>query len=187
MKILVVIDMQKDFIDGTLGTKEAKAIVPHIASRVKQADGNTLVLFTLDTHQENYLETSEGKKLPVVHCIENSDGWQLDPEILAAWEHNTKTIALSERESHFYHKPVFGCVDLVEDLKHWENELTEIELIGVCTDICVVSNALMIKNSLPDVKITVDASLCAGVTKESHTASLTVMKMCHVDVINEEL
>ena len=181
MKVLVVIDMQNDFIDGALGTKEAEAIVPGVVERIRNSK-NELILFTYDTHQEDYLDTPEGQKLPVIHCVEGTDGWQLGAGILAAWQDNGQTIRMEKPEAHMYRKPVFGSVALMQYLVGREEEITEIELIGVCTDICVVSNALMIKNSLPNVKISVDATLCAGVTPESHLAALQVLEMCQVEV-----
>jgi len=181
MKVLVVIDMQNDFIDGSLGTKEAAAIMPNVVNRIRDSK-NELILFTYDTHQEDYLSTPEGSKLPVIHCIEETEGWQLGEGILEAWQANEQTIRLDKEETHMFRKPVFGSVALTEYLLEREDEISEIELIGVCTDICVISNALMIKNNLPNVKISVDATLCAGVTPDSHLAALTVLQMCQVEV-----
>ena len=182
MKVLIVIDMQKDFIDGALGTKEAQAILPAVVNRIEKSE-NELILFTFDTHQEDYLVTTEGKKLPVIHCVENSEGWQFDAGILNAWYQNNTTIKLENTNSHMFYKPVFGSVELVQYLSKHASEISEIELIGVCTDICVISNALMIKNTLPDIKISVNSNLCAGVTPDTHDAALKVMTMCHIDVI----
>ena len=182
MKVLIVIDMQKDFISGSLGTKEAQAIVGNVVKRIDSSEGE-LILFTQDTHGDDYLSTPEGQKLPVSHCIEGSDGWQIAPVILEAWRNNKNTLAANELLENTFKKPVFGSVDLVEFLKARESELDEIELLGVCTDICVVSNALMIKNTLPNIKISVNAACCAGVTPKSHKAALLVMGMCQVDVV----
>ena len=182
MKILIVIDMQKDFIDGALGTPEAVGIVDKVIERVKNSTGE-LILFTKDTHGEDYLNTTEGKKLPVPHCIEGTDGWQINEAILDAWRNNPNTIKLSELPENTFNKPVFGSTRLVEFLVSRAVDITEIELLGVCTDICVVSNAIMIKNTLPDVPISVNAACCAGVTPQSHTEALNVMKMCQIDVV----
>ncbi len=171
-KILVVVDMQKDFVDGALGTKEAVAVVDNVCKKISTFQGEVIV--TLDTHQEDYMETREGKYLPVPHCIKGTDGWQLDKRVQAA---------LEEREYRKIEKPTFGSTDLVEYLKdNYQPEELEIELIGLCTDICVVSNALLLKANFLESKVSVDASCCAGVTPESHCAALTTMKMCQVEV-----
>lgn len=165
--VLVVVDMQKDFIDGALGTKEAVAIVENVKKKIAlyKANGDEII-FTRDTHQENYMETNEGKHLPVEHCIEGTDGWKIGE-------------GLEVDGALYIDKPTFGYMN-------WkEYDLEEVELIGLCTDICVVSNALIIKATFPEIKVTVDASCCAGVTPESHKAALTTMKMCQVEVIGE--
>ena len=181
MKVLIVVDMQKDFIDGALGTAEAVAIVDNVVKRIEDSTGE-LILFTKDTHQEDYLNTSEGKKLPVPHCIEGTEGWQIDASILSAWRSNDSTIKIPRLSENTFTKSVFGSVDLVDFLKFRISDITEIEILGLCTDICVISNAIMIKNIIPDVKISVNASCCAGVTPQSHVEALNVMKMCHIDV-----
>ncbi|MCI9176276.1 MAG: cysteine hydrolase [Lachnospiraceae bacterium] len=169
-KILVVVDMQKDFIDGSLGTKEARAIVNPVIEKMKSY-GKSDIYVTRDTHGENYLETAEGKKLPVVHCVKGTEGWQLHPEIEALAE-----------PSHILDKPAFGSIDLMELLKQEnEKEPLEIELVGLCTDICVVSNALLLKAAMPEIPIRVDASCCAGVTPDSHKAALLTMRMCQIE------
>ena len=175
-KVLVVIDMQNDFITGALGTKEAVQIIDGVVNKIKayQAAGSQ-ILYTRDTHSENYLATSEGKKLPVVHCIKGTSGWQLaDPinEIVSD-------------EAQIFDKETFGCVALGEKIKemYTQDQTLEVELIGVCTDICVISNALLIKAFVPEIEITVDAACCAGVTPESHHTSLSAMKMCQINVI----
>ena len=173
MKFLIVVDMQNDFVDGALGTKEAVAIVPNVVEKIKGFDGK--VLFTRDTHHENYMDTQEGKNLPVPHCVEGTDGFELVPEIKALC--NEAPI----------NKPVFGSVELGMRLKE-ENERERSEsitLVGLCTDICVISNAFVIKSFLPEVPIIVDASCCAGVTPESHLRALESMKTCQIRVINE--
>jgi len=166
-KTLIVVDMQKDFIDGALGTKEAVAIVDNVKKKIAkyQANGDEII-FTRDTHQTDYLNTNEGKYLPVEHCIEGTDGWKIQEDL--------------EVEGAIYiNKPTFGFLDWVK------YNLEEVELIGLCTDICVVSNALIIKAMYPEIKVSVDASCCAGVTPESHEAALTTMKMCQVEVYND--
>ena len=174
-KILIVVDMQKDFVDGALGTKEAVAIVPNVVSKIKNFDGDIIV--TYDTHFENYMETSEGKNLPVSHCIKDTDGWELDRNVEEALE-GKDYIAVE--------KPTFGSLDLPEILSenYDENDIS-IELIGLCTDICVVSNAIILKAAFYETPISVDASCCAGVTPESHKAALATMKMCQINVVNE--
>lgn len=170
-KVLIVVDMQKDFVDGNLGTKEAQAIVGNVAEKIKSFDGE--VIFTRDTHQENYMETQEGRLLPVVHCVEGTDGWELIPEL----EEIRKALG-----SRCYNKPTFGCTTLAEDLKalHETGGIESVELIGLCTDICVVSNALLIKAFLPELPIAVDQTCCAGVTPEKHAAALETMRSCQI-------
>lgn len=174
-KILVVVDMQKDFVDGALGTKEAVAIVDNVVNKINGHDGDIFV--TYDTHFENYMETSEGKKLPVPHCIKGTDGWKLNDKVQAALAAKTYT----EVE-----KITFGSVDLPQLVKKavGDGEF-EIELVGLCTDICVVSNALLLKATFPEVAISVDASCCAGVTPDTHNAALATMKMCQINVVGE--
>jgi nicotinamidase/pyrazinamidase len=172
-KILVVVDMQNDFIDGSLGTKEAVEIVPSVKEKIENFDGK--VIFTRDTHFDNYLETQEGTLLPVKHCIKNTNGWQIHPELDAL------------RVSEAVDKPTFGSVILGKKLVE-ENEKETIEsvtLIGLCTDICVISNALLIKAFLPEVPIIVDAKCCAGVTPDSHKNALNAMKACQIKIENE--
>lgn len=164
-KTLIVVDMQNDFINGVLGTEEAVAIVENVKKKIAryQADGEKII-FTRDTHQDNYLDTNEGKYLPVPHCIEGTEGWQI-PEDIAV------------EGAIYLNKPSFGYLD-------WKQyHLEEVELIGLCTDICVVSNALIIKALYPEIKVSVDANCCAGVTPESHQAALTTMKMCQIEVV----
>ncbi|MBR4456458.1 MAG: cysteine hydrolase [Solobacterium sp.] len=172
-RLLVVVDMQKDFVDGSLGTKEAQAILPAVREKIESYPQDC-VYATLDTHQKNYLETNEGKHLPVEHCIEGTEGWRIHPEIADAL-----------KKAVFVVKPTFGSVKLMEMLKK-ENEKEEIsvELIGLCTDICVISNALLLKAAMPEITISVDAGCCAGVTPEKHTAALETMRSCQIEVIN---
>ncbi len=174
MKYLIVVDMQNDFITGSLGTKEAEGILPKVIEKVKSFDGT--VIYTKDTHGAGYLSTQEGKNLPVEHCIEGSWGWMLADEL--------EKLSLGHK---VFNKPTFGSVDLAKYLAE-ENEkevIEEIELCGLCTDICVISNAFVIKANLTEVPVVVDASCCAGVTPESHLNALAAMKMCQVTVYNE--
>ena len=171
-KLLIVIDMQNDFIDGSLGTKEAEAIVPAVKEKIRSYPKED-VLATMDTHFPDYLETQEGKNLPVTHCVRETEGWQIRPELAE--------LILPE---NVYEKPTFGCTELAEDLKAYyeEEEDIELELVGLCTDICVVSNALLLKAVMPEVRISVDASCCAGVTPEKHLAALETMRSCQIHV-----
>lgn len=169
-KILIVVDMQNDFVGGCLGTEEARNILSNVKNKISeyQKNGDT-VIFTRDTHDENYLQSQEGKYLPVPHCIEGTEGWNI-------------VDGLEVENCQYIDKPNFGWT-------HWDNQKfsdkDEIELIGVCTDICVVSNALILKAMYPETPITVDASCCAGVTPESHDAALITMKACQINIINE--
>lgn len=177
MKVLVVVDMQNDFIDGALGTPEAKAIVPKVVEKIK-ATGD-IVCVTKDTHYADYLDTQEGKLLPVPHCIAETYGWNIEKNVQNALD--------KREEVYAYEKETFGSVDLGSALDWvWGDNLDEIILVGLCTDICVISNALLIKAYLPEVKITVDASCCAGTTSESHKNALAAMKMCQINIENEE-
>ena len=168
-KILIVVDMQKDFVDGALGTLEAVSVLPRVCEKIESFEGKIFV--TLDTHGENYMETAEGGKLPVPHCIKGTPGWNLHEKVQdARWG---KAYTMVE-------KGTFGSVDLPEMIgKDYEGE---IELIGLCTDICVVSNALLLKAHFPENKSSVDSACCAGVTPESHEAALQTMKSCQIEV-----
>ncbi len=171
-KILVVVDMQNDFIDGSLGTPEAVAIVENVKDKIRSYDKSDIFV-TMDTHAPDYLETQEGKNLPVEHCIKSSDGWKVRTDIDELLQ-----------GAAIYEKPTFGSVKLAEDIsKIAAAEDIEIELIGLCTDICVVSNALLLKANMPEVKISVDPACCAGVTPESHEAALKTMQMCQINVL----
>ncbi len=169
--VLVVVDMQNDFIDGALGTKEAVAIVPNVEEKIKSFDG--IVLFTRDTHFPEYLQTQEGKNLPVEHCIKGTAGWQIRPELD------------KHRTTEPIDKVTFGGKDLAEKLVEIDNTegIRSITLIGLCTDICVISNALLVKAFLPEVPIIVDASCCAGVTPDSHNTALCAMEACQIKVV----
>ena len=171
---LVVVDMQNDFIDGALGTSEAKAIVDGVVEAVKDFDGT--VVFTQDTHGDDYLETQEGRNLPVEHCIEGTEGWQIAAPLQAL---------IDEHGYKVYDKDTFAALELAIDLgeEHLDDPISSIDLVGLCTDICVVSNALMLKGFMPEVPIRVRADLCAGVTPESHEAALQTMKSCQVELV----
>lgn len=172
MNILVVVDMQNDFIDGALGTPEAVAIVPKVMVKMMNFDG--LVMATRDTHGEDYLETQEGKNLPVKHCIKGTHGWEIKEEI--------QQLLISQPID----KLTFGSETLGKVLKDLNNDVEPIDsitLVGLCTDICVISNAILLKAFLPEVPIRVDASCCAGVTPESHERALEAMKACQIEII----
>lgn len=163
-KTLIVIDMQNDFIDGSLGTAEAVAIVENVKNKIQEyRSRGDEIIFTRDTHQENYMDTNEGKHLPVVHCIEGTPGWEIRE-------------GLYVEGAEIINKPSFGYTGWAD------RNFEEVELIGLCTDICVVSNALIIKALFPEIKVSVDSSCCAGVTPDSHNAALNTMKMCQIEV-----
>lgn len=171
MKLLVVIDMQNDFVTGSLKNEEAVKIIPAVVNKLNSVDENeTVVVFTKDTHTPDYLNTREGRNLPFVHCVKGTDGWNIIPE-LKAYETNKR----------IFEKPSFGSEELADYAK--DAQFSEIELIGVCTDICVISNAMLLKAALPEAEITVDSACCAGVTVESHNNALNAMKMCQIKII----
>lgn len=172
MKVLIVVDMQNDFIDGALGTPEAVSIVGNVKAKIEEyRKNNDRVIFTRDTHHDNYMETQEGAKLPVPHCIEGSEGWQIRAE-------------LEPEEDVVIDKPTFGSYELVDTLREIceETPPESIELVGLCTDICVISNAMMIKAAFLETPIIVDSSCCAGVTPASHDNALDAMEMCQIEV-----
>lgn len=172
-RMLIVIDMQNDFIDGTLGTAQARAIIPKVVDKIKNYKGQ--VMYTRDTHDENYLNTQEGSKLPVEHCILGTQGWELHPEIDALAKENNSLI---------FDKPTFdsmglaGCLNGIQKVA----AIDELELVGLCTDICVISNALLLKAILPETRIVVDSDCCAGVTPESHENALKAMAACQIEI-----
>lgn len=170
--VLLVVDMQNDFVHGALGTQEAQAIVPRVVDKIKAFEGP--VLFTQDTHEEDYLETQEGQHLPVEHCIRGTDGWEIISDIK------------SVKDAPVVEKDTFGSKDLIELLKemHDEEPIDRITIVGLCTDICVISNALLIKAYFPEMEILVDASCCAGVTPESHETALSAMEACQVKIVS---
>lgn len=166
MKFLIVVDMQVDFITGSLGSAAARAIVSNVAQKIKAFDG--AVIFTRDTHDEDYLQTQEGRKLPVEHCIRGTEGWQICPEL--------KVFA-----KQVVDKPTFGSLELVQLLA--KERVEEIHLCGLCTDICVISNAMLLKAAFPEVPVIVDAACCAGVTEESHRTALEAMKAVQIEIM----
>ena len=171
-KILVVVDMQNDFVDGALGTKEAQGIVPSVVEKIKSYPKED-VFFTMDTHPENYLQTREGQKLPVPHCIRGTGGWDLSPALKEALDTTLKV-----------EKPTFGSLKLPELVREISGGQPEsIELVGLCTDICVVSNALLLKAAFPEARIQVRKDCCAGVTPEKHAAALETMASCQIDIL----
>ncbi len=168
-KLLIVVDMQNDFIDGSLGTKEAQAIVPKVAEKIRtyKEDGWD-VIFTMDTHKEDYLDSLEGKNLPVVHCVKGTNGWALHKEI-------------DKFEGRRFEKETFGCLECGRFAS--QKGYDQVELVGLCTDICVISNALLVKAAMPNTPVAVDSACCAGVTVESHDNALSSMKMCQIQIL----
>ena len=174
MKILVVVDMQNDFIYGSLGSLLTQNVVSNVVAKVEEHRANgDMIIFTRDTHHKDYLKTPEGKKLPVEHCIRGTEGWEIIPE-LNPNDFYTKDVIID--------KPIFGSVDLMD----YFDDNDEIEFCGVCTDICVVSNALMAKSFYPDAKISVDPKCCAGTSINNHLSAIDVMKSCQIDIIESE-
>ena len=168
-KLLVVVDMQNDFIDGSLGTQEAVAIVENVKAKIREYEPENIFV-TMDTHGPDYLNTQEGRNLPVEHCIRGTEGWKIRSDIAELLD-----------GAAVYEKPTFGSTELAKDISAIAaREEIEIELIGLCTDICVVSNALLLKACMPEITIKVDPACCAGVTPESHEAALKTMQMCQV-------
>ena len=173
MKFLIVVDMQNDFIDGVLGTKEAVAILSAVEAKIRSHAGR--VIFTRDTHEENYMDTQEGRKLPVPHCIRNTKGWELAPSLEAL---------RAEREALCIDKLTFGSKDLALQMaEEYAGKPVCFELIGVCTDICVISNAMLLKAFLPEATVQVDAACCAGVTPASHNTALAAMAACQIELL----
>ena len=171
-KILVVVDMQKDFVDGALGSKEAVAVVPAVCAKIRAFDG--AIFATFDTHEADYMNTAEGKKLPVPHCIKGTDGWQLNDDVAAA---------LAQKRFTAVEKRTFGSVDLPRLIAQAaDGGPFSVELVGLCTDICVVSNALLLKAFFPEAPIAVDGTCCAGVTPALHAAALDTMRSCQIDI-----
>lgn len=170
-KLVIVVDMQNDFIDGALGTKEAVSIVPNVAAYLdKMKDDNITLVFTRDTHDEDYLDTREGRKLPVKHCIIGTKGWEICDALQPYSE-----------KSVIFDKPTFGSIDLQQFVL--ENNFDEIEIMGLCTDICVISNAMLVKAALPEAKVVVHSDCCAGVSVESHQNALDAMAVCQIEIV----
>lgn len=185
-KLLIVVDMQNDFIDGALGTKEAQAIVPKVCEKIRNWDGE--IRFTVDAHYPNYLRTQEGRNLPVEHCMCGTDGAKISKEIVKAYKSRTLDDEFPQLPV-IYTKNAFGSRRMIEDMKKeeaYDDFFVSIELIGLCTDICVISNAVLIKSFFPEIEISVDASCCAGVTPQSHKNALEAMKMLQIEIKNEE-
>lgn len=196
IKVVIVVDMQKDFIDGALGTPEAQAIVPLVAETIHQfADPNTAIIFTKDTHTDNYMNTLEGKNLPVSHCIEGTAGYGIVDEVFEAWIQHAQgenrymsgydAYPVYDENPIRVKKPTFGSVELQNILYDMNDrfEIEEITLMGVCTGICVLSNAILCKATLPEVPVNVVADCCACVTPESHKTALEAMKLCQINII----
>ena len=173
--VLIVVDMQNDFISGALGTLAAQHIVPAVADKIKSFEG--AILFTRDTHEPDYLTTQEGTLLPVAHCIKDTEGWEIAPQLLEMAKDKT-----------IIDKPAFGSLALAEHMQamHKQTPIRSITLVGLCTDICVISNALILKAALPETQVLVDAACCAGATHEGHLVALEAMKACQIKVYNEE-
>ncbi len=168
MKYLIVVDMQVDFITGSLGSKMAEAIVDNVTEKVKSFDGK--VIFTRDTHYADYMQTQEGRKLPVEHCIKDTDGWQICDE-------------LRKYAKNVIDKETFGSINLPQIIGEFGEEIEEIELCGLCTDICVISNAMILKAAFPETKISVDSKCCAGVSEESHNNAINAMKAVQIEIL----
>ena len=171
-KILIVVDMQNDFIDGALGTPEAVTMLPNVKNKIEVFDGK--IIFTRDTHTEDYMNTAEGKNLPVPHCIKDTLGWQIADSLLPY-----------TKDAFIIDKPTFGSIALAEYLKKEDEKdpIEEVTLIGLCTDICVISNAMLTKAALPEITVSIDASCCAGVTPESHQRALDAMQVCQIKIL----
>ena len=176
MDVLMVIDMQNDFVDGALGTDEARAIVKEVAGRIRTFDGT--VIATMDTHREGYLSTAEGRNLPVPHCVKGTHGWEIVPEVAEALAAHR----ISHPEDAVYEKYAFACTEMVYDLARDHAKGLSVELIGLCTDICVVMNALLVKALIPEAAVSVDAGACAGTSPAAHMSALATMRSCHVSV-----
>lgn len=183
MKILIVVDMQNDFIDGALGSPEAQAIVPNVIEKIKQyaTDHTSAIIFTKDTHFSDYMETMEGEKLPVPHCIAHTSGWDINLDVLKAADPCETVEVLNKFTFGLYELPDY-IADLAEEY-FCNSTIESIEIVGLCTDICVVSNVMIVKSAYPNIPITVDSSCCAGVSPEKHAAALEVMRSCQIDVI----
>lgn len=183
MKILIVVDMQNDFVSGSLGSPEAQAIMPNVVAKIKQyaTDRSAAIIFTKDTHYSDYMETMEGHKLPVPHCIAHTKGWDIVTDVLKAADESETVEVFNKNTFGLYELP--NCVNDLAEEYFCNSEIESIEIVGVCTDICVVSNVMILKSVFTETPIIVDSSCCAGVTPQSHAAALDVMRMCQIDVI----
>lgn len=180
-KLLIVVDVQNDFVDGVLGTPEARAIIPNIVKKIQNWDG--AILSTYDTHDSNYLNTNEGKHLPVPHCIKDTWGWKQNSAVATILDAKLDDAEFPKTSIWSVEKTTFGSITLPTVI--WEGHYDYIELIGLCTDICVVTNALYLKTSYPECTIAVDPTCCAGTTPENHKAALTTMEMCQIEILSE--
>ena len=185
MKLLVVIDMQNDFIDGVLGNPEAQAIVPKVVEKINSINDNDLIFLTKDTHDNNYLETEEGKHLPIPHCITDTYGWGLNYKVAANILHNRKNLKrLIEKQTFGY---IWDNEFFTRNFRNFNpNDITEIEIVGLDTDFCVLANAMTLKAAFPNVPITIDAACCAGSTPEWHEKALDILEHCHFNIINRK-
>lgn len=192
MKILVVVDMQNDFIDGALGTPEAQAIVPKVCDYIREhAARDTYIIFTKDSHYDDYMDTLEGKNLPVPHCIIGTDGWKINKDVVSAFEDTMDTYCVEpiypfDKEDLIINKPTFGSTMLQDMIYHFADngvEIEEVTLMGLCTGICVLSNAILLKSTLFETPIKVVEDCCACVTPESHKTALEAMKLCQIEII----
>lgn len=184
-KVLIVVDMQNDFINGVLGTKEAMQIVPYVVEKINTYISNKdLIYFTKDTHGINYLRTQEGKNLPIIHCLKNTSGWGFPASIQSLVE----KVQEEKEEKIVFEKQSFGSYKLAENLKTVlsDKQDVQIEMVGLCTDICVITNAFVLKTYMPEAEIIIDAKGCAGVSKESHENALNAMKICQMTIINSK-
>ena len=177
MKIVVIVDCQNDFITGSLGTPEAQAMIPRLVDKINHSSDDTYFIFTKDTHYDNYLETAEGKKLPIKHCIKETEGWEIPAELTEHFANSPFTIEKSTFGSYNLVEMIIEIIDSNDD------KVEEIELCGLCTDICVVTNALILKTSFPECDIVVNSKCCAGTTPEAHEAALAVMRSCQIEVV----
>ena len=189
MELLIVVDMQNDFIDGSLGTPEARKIVPNVVEKIKSVTGSDVVVMaTKDTHQSNYFQTREGHALPVAHCIEGTAGWSINDQVSSALKTpGLRLLSLPDVVAGRINKVTFGSIEMMKHVQELSQQhtITKVTLIGLCTDICVISNAMLMQTALPEAQIVVDAKCCAGVTPESHLTALSAMRSCQIEIIND--
>ena len=182
MKVLVIVDMQNDFVKGVLGSEEAKEIVSSIVSKIEACDAKTLVVFTQDTHQEDYLATQEGKNLPVEHCIDVTKGWDIDERIVQAFNSNELIPRMKTGNTmcNTFQKDTFGCLELAETIEKYTHCIESIELCGLCLDICVITNAVLLKTYLPEVRVSIDTKCCASTSRTAHESTKILMKSLQI-------